>query len=328
MENESEKIEEVDKEVKRNKKKYRPKKGVIIFFIILIIIMIGVIAAFKYNEYIHSDKYLLGKKGYSEAEVTTILKDDNMTKVLLDRDYDEKIIDVMTSKYYLEKHLDDYLEYIKKNNDKSLDDVIAIINVGANNDWYDNPKETDLTKGNLILVNKFNYLSEDYAIDDLVDMSIRYAFNDKKIKSEVYDAFKSMANAAKEESLTLVANSTYRTYKYQQGIYTSYKSSKGKSYADSYAARPGHSEHQTGLAIDISTLNSTTDNFESTKEFSWLKENAYKYGFILRYPKDKEYLTGYNYESWHYRYVGIDVATKIKDENITFDEYYAYYLDK
>lgn len=324
---ESENIEKNNNEVKV-KKRYRLKKSAIVVFIVLIIIMIGIIAIFKYNEYIHSNKYLLGEKGYSESEVETILKNEKMTEILLDRTYDENIIEVMSQKYYLEKHLDDYLNYIKKNKDTSIEDVIAIINVGSDKDWYDDSIETDLTKETLIIVNKFNYLDETYAIDDLVDMSVRYAFDGKKIKSEVYDAFRSMANAAKEDSLTLVANSTYRTYKYQQSLYNSYKNSKGKKYADSYAARPGYSEHQTGLAIDISTLKSTTDDFEDTKEFTWLKNNAHKYGFILRYPKNKEYLTGYNYESWHYRYVGIDVATKIKEENITFDEYYAYYLDK
>ena len=124
---------------------------------------------------------------------------------------------------------------------------------------------------------------------------------------------------AKKEGLTLVANSTFRTYATQEKTYNYYKTNKGSAYADSYAARPGHSEHQTGLAIDISTLNSTSENFEDTPEFNWLIDNAYKYGFILRYPENKEHLTGFDYESWHYRFVGLDVAKKIHEENITFD---------
>ena len=93
------------------------------------------------------------------------------------------------------------------------------------------------------------------------------------------------------------------------------------------AALPGYSEHQTGLAFDVMTSTSTTETFENTKEYEWLKNNAYKYGFILRYPKDKEDITGYAYESWHYRYVGKEIAKKIKEENITYDEYYAYYIE-
>lgn len=319
--------EESNTEMPSPKKKYKFKKSILIIFIILIIIMIGVAAGYTYYKYINSDKYLLTKKGYSETQVTEILKNSKMTKVLLSKDYNKYIIDIMSSKYYLSRNLDNYLDYKQKNNDKSITDVVAIINVGADKDWYKDPKKADTTKGVLMLVNKFNYLTDDYTIDDLVDMSILYAFNGKQIKSEVYDAFKSMAIAAKKESLKLVANSTYRTYAYQKSIYTSYKNSEGTEYADSYAARPGYSEHQTGLAIDISTLTSTTDNFKDTKEFTWLIANAYKYGFILRYPENKEYLTGYSYEAWHYRYVGKEVAKKIHDEGITFDEYYAYYIN-
>ena len=96
---------------------------------------------------------------------------------------------------------------------------------------------------------------------------------------------------------------------------------------DDYASRPGFSEHQTGLALDIVTDNIIGNEFENTDEFKWLQENAHLYGFILRYPKDKEYITGYNYESWHYRYVGKELATKIKESGLTYDEYYAYYCE-
>ncbi len=325
MQTEEETVKDTRREV--SKKKYKVKKGILKLFIVLIILMLVVLAGYFYYKYINSDKYLLTKKGYSEDQVTTILKDDKITDMLLERDYNEYIIDIMDSKYYLSKNLDAYLDYKADNNDKDIDDVVAIINVGADKDWYEDTKETDTTKGVLMLVNKFNYLTEDYEIDDLVDMSIQYAFNGKQIKQEVYDAFKTMHIAAAKEGLNLVANSAYRTYAYQKSIYSSYKNSDGTEAADSYAARAGHSEHQTGLSIDISTLNSTADNFAETKEFTWLINNAYKYGFILRYPEDKEYLTGYNYESWHYRYVGKEVAAQIHDEGITFDEYYAYYID-
>lgn len=325
--NDEEVVEVKDNKNVVAKKKYKVKKNMLKLFIVLIILMLIALAGYFYYKHVTSDKYLLGKKGYSENQVTTILKNDDMKDELLKRDYNKYIFDVMTSKYYLEKNLNKYLEYKADNSDKDINDVISIINVGADKEWYEDAVETDTTKGILMLVNKFNYLTEDYEVEDLVDMSIQYAFNGKQIKEEVYNAFKAMAINASKESLKLVANSTYRTYSYQKNIYASYKNSKGTEYADSYAARAGHSEHQTGLSIDISTLNSTTDNFAETKEFTWLMDNAYKYGFILRYPEGKEYLTGYNYESWHYRYVGKDVAEKIHDEDITFDEYYAYYID-
>ena len=98
-----------------------------------------------------------------------------------------------------------------------------------------------------------------------------------------------------------------------------------KAKADTYSARAGTSEHQTGLATDV---NSVSTSFENSSAFKWLEKNSYKYGFILRYPKGKEHITGYMYEPWHYRYVGSEVAKVIKEKNITYEEYYATYILK
>ena len=102
----------------------------------------------------------------------------------------------------------------------------------------------------------------------------------------------------------------------------------GSDYTNTVSAKPGFSEHQTGLALDIIEKGGQMSEFENSKAYPWLKENAYKYGFILRYPKDKTYLTGYAFESWHYRFLGKDLAKKVYDEGITYDEYYAFYLAK
>jgi D-alanyl-D-alanine carboxypeptidase len=267
------------------------------------------------------------EKGYSETDIAVILQSKDMTTTLLNRDYNEHILGIMSEKYYLKKNLEKYLEFKKENPDKKNNEIISMVNISANIDWYDTIKPTDLSKGNLILVNKYNYLPDNYEIEDLVDMSIQVSFQGKQIKKEVYEAFYNMSMAARKENLKIVANSAYRDYEYQSTLYKRYKNNKGQAYADKYAARPGHSEHQTGLSIDVSTLNSSLENFHETDEYKWLIENAHKYGFILRYPENKEHLTGYNYESWHYRYVGVDVATQIKNEDITFDEYYAYYVE-
>ena len=137
-----------------------------------------------------------------------------------------------------------------------------------------------------------------------------------------------MFNDAKKDNVTLIINSSYRSYENQEETYNNYSTWYGKDEADKIAARPGFSEHQTGLTIDIMTYNSNRNNFEESDAFKWLNNNAYKYGYILRYPKNKEYLTGYSYESWHYRYVGKEVANYIKDNNITYDEYYAFFIEK
>ena len=134
-----------------------------------------------------------------------------------------------------------------------------------------------------------------------------------------------MSNAAKKDGLHIYNVSGYRSYNTQKSLYNGYVSRNGQAKADTFSARAGTSEHQTGLATDV---NSVSDSFANTKEYKWLINNSYKYGFILRYPKGKEFITGYKYEPWHYRYVGKDVAKIIHEKNITYEEYYATYILK
>ena len=130
-----------------------------------------------------------------------------------------------------------------------------------------------------------------------------------------------MFAAAKKEGLNIYISSGFRSYNKQKSLYNGYVSSDGKTKADTYSARPGHSEHQSGLAFDVNQINSSFDN---TKEAKWLHKNCYKYGFILRYPKNKTNETGYIYESWHYRYVGVELATKLYNNGdwITMEDYF------
>ena len=139
-------------------------------------------------------------------------------------------------------------------------------------------------------------------------------------------AFEKMAVAAKEEEgFELVAFSGFRSYEYQKTLYDRYVSRDGKDAADRYSARPGYSEHQTGLAFDIGEKSQEdlwlTSAFGETKAGQWLVNNAHKYGFILRYPKGKEDITGFMYESWHFRYLEGDTATKVYEAGVTLEEY-------
>ena len=144
-----------------------------------------------------------------------------------------------------------------------------------------------------------------------------------KLVKEAKEAFENLASTAKKENLNIIAMSTYRSYDYQVNLYNKYVRSDGKEAADTYSGRPGHSEHQTGLAVDVYNGKISYTSFEKTKEFNWMQEHAHDFGFILRFPKDKVNETGYTYESWHYRYVGIEEAKYIKEHNISFEEYYA-----
>ena len=171
------------------------------------------------------------------------------------------------------------------------------------------------------LVNKNNKLTSDYIPNDLENISLEYSCENKQLRYEAKNAFEKMAKRAKEDGYNIIAVSTYRSYEYQEKLYNNYVKDKGKYYADLASARAGHSEHQTGLAVDVANTSLDYDNFEQTKEFNWMINNSYKYGFILRYPKAKFHITGFKYEPWHYRYVGIDIATYIYKNNITLEEY-------
>lgn len=151
--------------------------------------------------------------------------------------------------------------------------------------------------------------------------SLPTSYNPGGLTSEFNNAFSQMKSAASNDGLNIYVVSGFRSYNTQKTLYNNYVSRDGAEAADTYSARPGHSEHQSGLAADI---NMVDDSFEYTAEGKWLNNNAYKYGFILRYPKGKTGETGYIYESWHYRYVGVDLATKLYNGGnwISLEDYF------
>lgn len=175
----------------------------------------------------------------------------------------------------------------------------------------------------LVLVNREHGLDKDYIP---VDLSIpEIPFTDGAIEEEKHVAgimkepLEELINEAKKEGISLIGNSAYRSYKSQKTVYNNRVRSQGKEKADAYVAKPGFSEHQTGLCIDIT--NKDRYFVEGTEEVEWLKENCSKFGFIIRYPKDKKDVTGIEYEPWHIRYVGKDAAKYIYDNQITLEEY-------
>lgn len=155
----------------------------------------------------------------------------------------------------------------------------------------------------ILIVNKTYALPEDYA---------------PGVNQTALNAYNEMKAAAAEDGVTLYIISDYRPYSSQERIYNNYVSQDGKAAADRYSARPGHSEHQSGLAFD---LNSLEQAFKNTKEGKWIAANCYKYGFIIRYPEGKESITGYMYEPWHIRYLGKETAEKVYKSGLTLEEY-------
>ena len=174
---------------------------------------------------------------------------------------------------------------------------------------------------NTLLVNKNNEINKNYIPNDLEEINIKYANKNKFLRKEAKEHFEKLAHDANLLGYKIIAVSAYRDYDYQDKLYNNYVSTYGLEYADMCSAKAGYSEHQTGLAIDVMGSNNDYNKFSESKEFEWMKNNAHLYGFILRYPKGKENITGYKYEPWHYRYVGIDNAYKIFNNNLTLEEY-------
>lgn len=174
-----------------------------------------------------------------------------------------------------------------------------------------------------ILVNKKNKLNSDFKPDNLVKVK-HCSLDNFYLEEETANAYEQMCLDSINEGLNISITSAYRSYDEQKELYNTYLKLYGKSYVDKYVALPGHSEHQTGLAIDLESLE--CDIFRNSKEYLWVKENACKYGFIIRYQEGKEKITGYEAEEWHIRYVGKKAAEYIYKNNITFEEYYDLFL--
>ncbi|HPO05106.1 MAG TPA: D-alanyl-D-alanine carboxypeptidase family protein [Bacillota bacterium] len=182
-------------------------------------------------------------------------------------------------------------------------------------------------RGLLILINKQNPVDKSYKPDDL--SSIKYYASDRGeagryMRKEAADQFHKLVEAAAEEGLKIVMTTAYRSYGFQQTLWNNYVANEGEAAASRFSAKPGQSEHQSGLAVDVSASSvdyALTDRFGKTKEGIWLAENAHNFGFIIRFPEGKEDVTGYLYEPWHIRYVGEPIAVEIYTKGLTLEEY-------
>ncbi|UOQ86640.1 M15 family metallopeptidase [Gracilibacillus salinarum] len=180
-----------------------------------------------------------------------------------------------------------------------------------------------------IVVNKQRKLPDGYEPPDLVEADVSYYAPEgdpkRLIREEAAGALESLFAAAKQEGLELVAVSGYRSYQRQKVIYENNVATNGQEHADKFSARPGTSEHQTGLAMDVASaalVSVLEQSFIETDEGQWLEDHAHEYGFIIRYPEGKEDITGYSYEPWHLRYVGKDIASDIYQAQSTLEEHF------
>lgn len=277
---------------------------------------------YKENMFDKYIEYYMKNKGKDINDIITII---NSGYDLENYPASSLLASLVLEKYYINSNVSRYLDY-GNSEDVSVKKVIGVVNSKADLGFYSESYDSNLDDGNLVLVNKFYHLKEDYFPNDLVVLKGQYNHGaNNKLREEAALAFMKMVDGAKLENIDIYNASAFRSYDYQVNLYNKYIKRDGKKAADIYSARPGYSEHQSGLCLDINNID---DSFDGTDEANWLKNNAYKYGFILRFPKGKEDITGYKYEPWHYRYVGKEAAKIIYEDDITLEEYYAYYIEK
>jgi len=262
--------------------------------------------------------------GYSDESIDTInTLDPVIIDVLIKQSTTIDYQTWMNTEYFLLSRFERYLSYQVKNPNMSLRQSVEMVNANRDQTFYVDIQAADPSKGNLVLVNKYYYLDKSFVPSNLVNTK---GCGKKQLVQEAATAFNSMCQVMTDLGMNLTTTTAYRSYDFQAYLYDYYLSKDSQAVVDLTSARPGHSEHQTGLVVDIVKYSTTRETFIGSDEYNWLIANAYKYGFALRYGSDKTDVTGYSYEAWHYRYVGAEVATFMHDHNLTLDEYYAYYV--
>ena len=191
---------------------------------------------------------------------------------------------------------------------------------------YQIVQPTDTNRDLAMLVNKTSYLDAEYAPEDLTELPVSYAVGGQSLRSEAADALRTFCGAASGAGAAVYAVSSYRSYETQQTIYDKTKGNHTDAYADRYTIRPGYSEHQTGLAVNLASTERDVD-YEDSIGARWAASHCYDFGWIERYPTAKAAITQVDDEPDHYRYVGRDMAVAIKQSQLTFDEFYALYLN-
>ena len=266
------------------------------------------------------------QKKYSDNDISLILSHGNDKDIteFSKKDKVRYIEEFFVYDFAKIKNYDRYVNYSDLNGDDS-EDVVIYVNMDLDKEAYTDAVE-EKNYGIDMVVNKHRFLNKKFD-PDLVKVSTKYASEaGMLLRKDALDSYIEMSNACEKDGLSIIINSAYRSYDDQVDIQEYYRKWYGDSYVEKYVAKPGFSEHQTGLAIDIGSR--STNVFANSKEYKWMLDNSYKYGYIIRYEKKYEHMTLFRAEPWHYRYVGKKIAKEIHDKNITLEEYAVRYLDK
>ena len=217
-----------------------------------------------------------------------------------------------------------YDQYAKLHPEMKPEEIVWRVNANLDQTFYDKNyvQYADKNTEEPLLINKFNRVSDSYKPKKLVKIEGDYVAT-----PETVAAYKELTADLQKQGMKIYVVSSYRDIAYQDNLYNYYLKTDSKQEVDTYSARPGYSEHHTGRALDISQVYNNLDAFEGSKEAKWVYENAYKYGFIVRYKEEQMEVTGYIFEPWHITYVGKEISMKMHDENIeTLEEYVAKYM--
>ena len=280
---------------------------------------------YPYKHFISSINKLL-KKGYNENEINIIFshgKDEEVSR-FAEKDKVRYLEEFYSISYAKLDNYDRYVHY-SDNTGEDEETTVLFVNLDMDKEDYQEPISVRNFSTDM-LVNKHRCLSEKFVPDDLITISEEYASEDDLQASKIaVEAFIKMSKDAEKEGYFLIINSAYRSYQDQLDLIDFYINAYGQSYVDKYVAKAGFSEHQTGLAFDIGSRK--TNVFLNSKEYTWMEENAYKYGFIRRFTKKYEYITGFRNEPWHFRYVGKKIAKEIYENQMSFEEYWTIFLN-
>ena len=266
---------------------------------------------------------LLAQKGLTkqqkEALSSRMGKDESLFRLLKEGELTRADLVYLSLPNGRFDRLDRYSAWAAEHPKDGAEEVVLQVNMDQDQGFYSLIWETADPSSLTVLVNKHYTLPAGY-VPKLEALGSRYGSG--SLQPAAAAAFRAMADAAREDGISLRSVSAYRSYATQKNTYNRYLKQNKQATVDTFSARPGHSEHQTGLALDINVA-STKAHFENTPAFAWLKEHCAGYGFILRYDLGKEAVTGYRFEPWHYRYVGVEIAQAITEQGITYEEYVA-----
>lgn len=230
--------------------------------------------------------------------------------------------------FYKEEYLQRYKDYKKEHLTLNNEDIVTLVNMQRDFNFYEKIIKQDKPNEINTLVNKYYQLAPSYQPSDLVEINgnngtYGSSYSKHTARAVVYDDFQALKKACQNQGFELYVCSGYRSTSWQDEIYNHMVNTYDQETADKTCSRPGHSEHTTGLGLDIALDQYKFEDVVKHPQYQWLLEQLSYYGFIIRYPENKQNLTGYEYEAWHIRYLGKDLAKKVEKSGLTYDEYYA-----